>query len=97
MSQKAKITAKLETSDHDGYCSGEECKYEVKIQSFMVNLPIEYKNYPKDNHLVDWDNLLPVPIFNDGLYCCKLNDKCKINELGKHDYKCTIISVEIKH
>lgn len=28
---KIKITAYLETSDHDGYCSGNECEYKKTI------------------------------------------------------------------
>jgi hypothetical protein len=36
---KAKITARLETYDHDGYCSGEECEYECKIIEQIVDVP----------------------------------------------------------
>lgn len=43
---KVKIIAKLETSDHDEYCSGEECEYKVKIVSHVIELPDKYKNYP---------------------------------------------------
>ena len=43
---RAKITALLETSDHDGYCSGEECEYKIDEVVKIINVPTEYKNHP---------------------------------------------------
>ena len=98
---KAKIIAKLETSDHDGYCSGGECEYEVKTESYIIEVPCEYKNYPVgklnnfDEHGIDWDKLLPEPILNDGSGYCDLSSNCSNHDLGIHDYRYTIISVEL--
>lgn len=98
---KAKITAKLETSDHDGYCSGEECEYEVKTQSYIVDLPSEYANYPMgklnnlDEYGVNWERVLPEPIINNGSGYCDLSEECVNHDLGIHDYRYTILSVEI--
>ena len=98
---KAKINAKLETSDHDGYCSGEECEYDVKTVTYIVDLPNEYKNYPQgkllniDEFDVDWENYLPKPILNNGSGYCGLSEECVNHKLDIHDYKYTILSVEI--
>lgn len=96
---KAKITARLETSDHDGYCSGEECEYECKIIERIVNAPEQYKNSKPgkidDLSEYDWENFLEPPELNKGSYYCSLSPKCKENKLGVHDYKYTIISVEL--
>jgi hypothetical protein len=99
---KAKITAKLETSDHDGYCSDEDCEYEVKTVSYIVDLPDQYNSYPegkiKNINQFDnkWINLLPEPELNGygSMYCC-VSDECEAHGLYKHDYKYTILSVEI--
>ena len=98
---KVRITAKLETSNHDGYCSGGECEYEVKTQSHIADLPIEYKNYPEgnlddfDEYGIEWENLLPIPELNNGSGYCDIPNICYENGLGCHDYRYTIISVEI--
>jgi hypothetical protein len=98
---KAKITAKLETSDHDGYCSGSECEYEVKKLSYIVDLPTEYNNYPLgklhnlNEHGIDWTELLPEPVMNYGSGYCDLSEECHNHNIGIHEYRYTIISVEI--
>ena len=99
---KAKIIAKLETSDHDGYCSGGECEYEVKTVTYIIEVPCEYKNYPVgklnnfDEYGIDWDKLLPEPDLNNyGSGYCDLSDECDNNNLDKHDYRYTIISIEL--
>lgn len=96
---KAKITARLETSDHDGYCSGEECEYECKIIEHIVNAPEQYKNYKcgkiADTSKYNWINLLEPPELNNGSCYCDLSPECEENNLGVHDYRYTIISVEL--
>lgn len=99
MNSKAKIISKLEISDHDGYCSGGECDYECKIVENIVIVPLQYNTYPKGKLLnleeYNWEILLPKPkINNNGSFMCKLSSKSKINEIDKHDYKYTILSVE---
>ena len=99
---KAKITATLETSDHDGYCSGGECEYNVQTVSYIIEIPHEYKNYPQgklinlDEYGIDWVKLLPEPDLNyDGSGYCDLSSKCNNHGLGIHDYKYTILSIEL--
>ena len=96
---KVKIVSKLETSDHDGYCSDDECEYEVKVVETIVDLPTQYKSHSKGklNNLneFDWEKLLPVPIVLGGSgYCC-VDKECEAHGLGQHDYRYTILSVEI--
>ena len=97
---KVKILSKLETSDHDGYCSEGDCEYEVKIVETIVDIPIQYKSYPKGkiNNLneFDWKIFLPEPYINtEGSYYCGVDEECNTNGLGQHDYRYTILSVEI--
>lgn len=98
---KVKITSKLETSDHDGYCSGEECEYECKIITHIIDIPKKYKLYPKgtinlDEDDFDWVNLLPEPELNtDESYYCDNSYESENHGLEKHDYRYTIQSVEI--
>ncbi len=97
---KVKIISKLETSDHDGYCSGEECEYECKHVETIVPVPNMYKSYPKgkinDLDKFDWIKLLPEPDLNtSGSYYCDNSDECETKGLGSHDYRYTILSVEI--
>lgn len=100
--KKAKIRAKLEISDHDGYCSGEECEYEIKNVSHIVDLPDQYKSYPEgkikniDEFTIDWKKLLPEPELNNhGSYYCRVSNECEAHGLEQHDYKYTIQSIEI--
>lgn len=94
---KALISYKLETSDHDGYCSGNECEYECKIDKIIVDVPYQYKSHPlgtiDDPEEYNWIQLLPEPELNDGSCYCELADDCVLHGLGIHDYKYTILSV----
>lgn len=96
---KAKITTRLETLDHDEYCSGEECEYECKIIEHIINAPEQYKNSKPDkiNDLSEynWENFLKPPELGGGSCYCFLSSKCEENKLGLHDYRYTIISVEL--
>lgn len=97
---KCKITAKLETSDHDGYCSGNECEYKCEIIETIIDVPEIYKSYPlgKLNNVneYEWTTFLPTYIVNQcGSCCCNLSPKSIRNGLGIHDYEYTILSVEI--
>ena len=98
---KARITATLETSEHDGYCSGEECEYNVRTITYDMVAPIEYKSYPEgklsnlDEYDIDWIDLLPEPVLNDGSCYCSLPKECIDHDLSKHDYRYTILYVEL--
>jgi hypothetical protein len=98
---KAKITAKLETSDHDGYCSGNECEYECEIITHTIDtIPDIYKTHPKgmidDLNEYDWISFLPEPKLNlYESYYCDVSYHSKLNGLDKHDYKYTVLSVEL--
>jgi len=100
----ARITAKLEMNNHDGYCSGDECKYTKKIVKANIVVPDEFKDFPVgrcdkrkrrcEKVEYKWANHLPLPDVNysGSEYC-----ECHKPEggVGKHEYRYTIKKVEI--
>lgn len=96
----ARITAQLETNDHDGYCSSEECEYKKKIVKANIAVPDRYGSWPlgeiEDKYLKihKWANHLPVPEVNvQGSGYCRYN--CPKGGVGQHEYRYTIKKVEI--
>ncbi len=87
--KKFKVKAKLEISDHDGWCSDNECNYNSFIKKYIIYAPADYK-YNNKNDLI---TLLPVPDINYGSDYCDLNNNCKKNNLERHEYKYTILKV----
>jgi hypothetical protein len=95
----AMITAQLEVSECDGFCtSSHGCKFTKKIFKANIVIPVEYDNYPigkiQDVDKYKWANHLPVPVpeFESGDYIF-LSDRL----LRKYDraYKYTIKKVKI--
>ena len=96
----ARITAQLETNDHDGYCSSEECEYKKKIVNANIAVPDHYGSCPvgelKDEYLklYKWTNHLPVPEVNvEGSEYCRYH--CPKGGVGKHEYRYTVKKVNI--
>lgn len=100
MVTQIKIVAILETSDHDGYCSGNECIYDSQKNIYILPTPEDYEKYPI-GIIEDFDvnkiiNLLPKENTNtQGSYYCKNSEYANHKELSNHDYRYTIVSVEI--
>lgn len=99
---KAKITSILETSDHDGYCSENECEYYESKITKIVDVPSIYSSYPlgflKNINEYNWKSFFVSdiePYKHTKSFFCGLSDECKKNELGRHDAKYSIISVEL--
>lgn len=96
----AKITAQLEVSECDGYCTcrHRKCTFTKKIVKANIVIPVEYDYYPvgkiENVDKYKWANHLPVPVpeFESGDYMF-LSDRL----LRKYDreYKYTIKKVEI--
>ena len=100
----ARITAKLEMNNHDGYCSGDECKYTTKIVKANIVVPDEFKDFPVgrcdkrkrrcEKIEYKWANHLPLPDVN-----YSGSDYCECHKpeggVGKHEYRYTIKKVEI--
>ncbi len=91
-----KIKAKLEISDHDGWCSDNECYYSCFINKYIIKVPNDIKYYNN----FDFTTLLPVPNINCGSDYCELNLNhrqqfwdCKNNNLERHEYKYTILYI----
>jgi hypothetical protein len=92
MSVRIRISAKLETSDHDGYCSGGECEYECKEVVHEYDLQ---NGDVTDIDLADYAKFLPFPIIDTGgSGYCGVSSRCSRAGLAKHDYRYTIHSVE---
>jgi len=100
----ARITAKLEMNNHDGYCSGDECQYTKKIVKVNIVVPDEFKDFPVGRCDIrkrrcekieyKWANHLPLPDVN---YCGSGYCGCRQPEggVGQHEYRYTIKKVEI--
>jgi hypothetical protein len=96
--KKVKIEAQLETSDHDGYCTDNECDYNTEIVVHYVDVPKEYQDHslgPIDQDGYDWKSLLPNPGVEGNSCYCSLCQECIDAGLDIHDYRYTIQSVEL--
>tara|TARA_B110000261_G_C12760029_1_gene228117 strand:+ start:114 stop:503 length:390 start_codon:yes stop_codon:yes gene_type:complete len=103
-----RITAKLELSDHDGYCSGGENEYSSHeitcrtfignscpkyIQDTLTNLPIGDIDFNSLKN-IDFTNYLRTPeVSCGGSGYCSCCDKTLFNNLDGHDYRYTIINI----
>ena len=92
---KIVITAQLETSNHDGYCSGDECEYESRIVNEIVDIwdtgVVSLHEIPHS----DLISLLPKPRVDDeqqSMYC-ERSPEVREHGLDVHDYRYTIIAV----
>ena len=101
-SKMLKIKAKLETSNHCGYCTGEECRYKVKKKYYYVDIPDD-KKWMKELKIgtkfkisdYHWESLLPIPDVFRGFWTCSCTDEVVKSGLSVHDYRYTILSVYI--
>jgi len=88
------ITARLYISDHDGYCSGNECEGIVKEVQHVVNLNEDIYKINKEN-MEYWKRHLPEPKLNtSGSYFCNKSVMCQKYGLDKHDYRYEVVSVK---
>lgn len=82
---KLEITANLETSDHDGYCSGEECQYEKreieKIKYVNLDEDRELKNFLENKYkdllknFFLFEEILEIKDINNNIWEKYLNDE----------------------
>ena len=91
MQRNFRVIAKLETSHHDGWCSGDECEYECAEET-THELQIPADAVPAT--LAAFAPLLPDPLDVDTTqsHYCHLNEKCAQAGLGKHDFRYTVTS-----
>jgi len=93
---KAKITAIFATSDHDGYCSGNECEYKTERMQFVIDVPEGMKNKINEEDYNDWKKYLPTHNLSEGgSNYCDLSNECVEKGLDRHEYEYTIISIEV--
>ena len=93
-----RITAQLETNNHDGYCSDEDCEYTRKIVKAKTVVPEQYRTHPvgkiTNTREYKWTNHLQIPEVNvQGSGYCKFVKP--EGGLGQHEYRYTIKKVEI--
>lgn len=89
-----RITAKLETSDHDGYCSADDCEYSSTLVVHDYCIPNDEITAAAAASSL-YAKYLPAPKIHDGgSYYCGLHPRCVLAGLGKHDYRYTVISAE---
>jgi hypothetical protein len=107
--RKARVRALLETSDHDGYCSDEECIYKAEEKEYIVDIPEKYVDHSdgffsedemKEIDFQDWTHVLPIVLLGKERDCsqseyCDLSKMCKQHNLDIHEYRYTIFSVQI--
>jgi hypothetical protein len=101
------IVAQLETADHDGYCSAEECEYNTQTVIHRCKVPVELWT-----NNCNWTQLMPVPYkkTRGGSNWCDLtlgrvatcesdrspndlNRACRQAGLGVHQYRYKLVSV----
>ena len=102
-----KIIAQLETADHDGYCSGNECEYNIKEITHFIrdkDIPPEFADFPVGNIKIkkkkssfNWIPYLPEQSVNlSGSFFCTRSLDCKIHgNMERHSYRYTILCVEM--
>ena len=102
---KVQLTLLLETSTHDGYCSGEESEYKAKNFVRVVKVPKEYSKMSLEqlrelDHDV-WRKILPTPPYvtleDSRLYlsgCCHLDNESRLHGIAPHEFRYTIISID---
>lgn len=86
------ITFKEEVSDHDGYCSGGECDLSTRIYNKIVEVDVNEINNDLQYYIKYADKVI---INDDGSYYCDLGDGAKIAGLGQHDYRITVLKVNL--
>lgn len=98
--RQLKLKVRIEVSDHDGYCSGEESSYSRKTKNTYIELPHEFEMYNNGDD-ISHENLMPylkhlIPKINHtgSGYCnpCEYSNKYG---LECHDYRITILSASV--
>lgn len=91
------ITAVLETSDHDGYCSGEECEYNTQQIQHRCKIPTELFTWTLTDKYMNWTQLMPVPYKQSrgGSNWCGLSNQCERAQLMSHQYRYRLVSVRV--
>lgn len=80
------VNFEVRISNHDGYCSGNECELEINQYTKLI------KNVPKEKYINDYVKYAnSVEIFNHGSGYCYLNKDCSDIGLQRHDYHISVI------
>lgn len=104
MDYRVRIRAKLYTSDHSGYCSGDECDLDVSEVDILVDVPECHLDEARTTGKVPlhpkrvWKDLLPEPELEDLRKSgyCEVSERARAKGLGHHDYKYKIKQVTLQ-
>lgn len=87
------IKVQEESSDHDGYCSDNECCYRKIIYNTIKQIPEDIKKEDYKQYILSKELIRPE-INCHGSYYCELTEECKYHNLGKHDYNINILDIQ---
>ena len=103
-----KVITKLYVSDHDGYCSEDECqlsKYDllsiIPVPKFLRKLvkkdgvDTELSPFRAEQYLSFWREQLPKILLHCGSCYCGLSEECENEQLQKHEYKYEITNLQV--
>lgn len=85
----------LETSDHDGYCSGDECEYAKDNLDAILAIPDNVKDV--DGFCWGVLNEIANSKLGGGSGYCDLSPESIANNLANHDFRVTIEDTDTKY
>lgn len=93
MSITLRITFKEEVSDHNGYCSGEECELYTQIYKKVVEVDTKeitnnLQYYRKYANAIDVGGM-------GGSYSCRVSDEVTKSGLNRHDVRISVLKVKL--
>lgn len=96
---RIRIKYLLQISDHDGYCSGNECDYEEFV--YKKEIAILPEDFEDDENkifkdLTYYEKFLEHPQLNNCCsYYCEASKEASDHNLDIHDYRITILSIKM--
>jgi hypothetical protein len=101
--QMVELVVYFELSDHDGYCSGDQCDYVAYTKTVIVPIPYFYDQLVIDGDKVkncndyDWSIYLhdKYKMNANGSYFCHLSPEAEDHGLTRHDCRMTVLSATV--
>jgi hypothetical protein len=107
MQRKYKVKVRHDKSDHDGYCSDDECALDTFEKEYDISLE-PHENEQKEKYIgkvgesyilnvyQGWPSKIPITVGCGGSGECSLSSECKELGLTCHDEKVTILKITPK-
>ena len=93
MTQKVIIYYTLELSDHESYCSGNECEYSFENKILEVDIENPVIDRDDEGRIKNQDDFIrhiPKPFIDGGSGYCDLSEESVAHNLDIHEYRITI-------